>query len=434
MSAETLFLLTNVYPFSTGEEFIENEISYLASRFSRVIIVAAQTRPGDTVTRTVPDNVEVLTAGRPRPSGAAVLPAVLHGLTQLPRAALSRKALRDPRILALDALFEERARQMADELAGKIPGLRLPVHSHVVVYSFWFHIQARVALLLASDLRARGLEVDRTVSRAHRYDLYESATKYNHIPERKLLLSSLDGVYPVSEQGTRGLRERWPRFADKISTRHLGTTDPGEPAICARTPFHLVSCSHLVPVKRMDRMPAILAGLRGRGIDAVWTHLGDGPEMAAVAAAVEAAGVQEWTDLRGYVPNTEIARVERDLRPSCFINLSVSEGLPVSMMEVAALGIPIMATDVGGVAEIVHDDVNGGLIPAGFSDEQAIEALAWLAGLDENAFQEACAASRHVWETGFDESKVYPAFCTEVLGATEVAEGTDLPGAADPEG
>jgi len=422
MSAETLFLLTNVYPFSTGEEFIENEISYLASRFSRVIIVAAQTRPGDTVTRSVPDNVEVLTAGRPRPSGVAVLPAVLHGLTQLPRAALSRKSLRDPRILALDALFEERARQMADELAGKIPGLRLPVHSHVVVYSFWFHIQARVALLLASDLRARGLEVDRIVSRAHRYDLYESATKYNHIPERKLLLSSLDGVYPVSEQGTRGLRERWPRFADKISTRHLGTTDPGEPAICARTPFHLVSCSHLVPVKRVDRMPAILAGLRTRGVEAVWTHLGDGPEMAAVAGAVQAAGVQEWTDLRGYIPNTEVTQVERNLRPSCFINLSSSEGLPVSMMEVAALGIPIVATDVGGVSEIVGDGVNGKLIPADFSDDQAIDALAWLAGLSENVFQQACTASRQVWESGFDEAKVYPAFCTEVLGAPEVPE------------
>ncbi len=450
-AAPTLFLLTNVFPLSKGEEFIENEIEHLSRAFQRVIIVAAQTKPGDVVTRTVPDNVEVVTAGAVRPTGRAAIPAILSGLRHLPRSGVERSAfslkapvlsregmaetcraaVRDAKVLAVDALFEERARRSADALAPQLPGLRLEPGSHAVIYSFWFHVQARLAMLLAEDLRARGVVVDRIVSRAHRYDLYESETVYGHIPQRRLLLETLDGVFPVSEQGTRELRERWPGYADKISTRHLGTADPEELAACSTTPFHLVSCSHLVPVKRVDRMPAILAGLRAKGIDAVWTHLGDGPEMASVTRAVAAAGVEEWTDLRGYVHNTEIAQVERDLRPSCFINLSTSEGLPVSMMEVAALGIPIVATEVGGVAEIVHDGENGRLLPAGFTDQQAVEALAWLAGLDENAFQEVCSASRRVWEAGFDQAKVYPAFCTEVLGAQETPGAEEAPGASE---
>ncbi|WP_257478856.1 glycosyltransferase [Acidipropionibacterium jensenii] len=418
-SATSLFLLTSFYPLSTGEEFIENEIGHLAHAFDRVIVVATQTSPTDVITRAVPSNVEVIAAGGALPSGLAALKEVLPGLSQLPREALSGDAARNPRILALDAMFENHAHRIADALAAELPGLRLAPGSHAVIYSFWFHVQARLAMLLAADLRSRGVVVDRIVSRAHRYDLYEGETKYGHIPERKLLLGALDGVYPVSEQGSRELRRRWPAFADKIHTRHLGTVDPGEQAVCARSPFHLVSCSNLVPVKRVDRLPVILAGLRSRGIDVVWTHLGDGPQMDAVREAVERAGVGEWTDLRGHVPNTEVLDVERALNPSCFINLSSSEGLPVSMMEVAALGIPILATDVGGVAEIVHDGVNGKLLPAEFTDAQAVDALAWLAGLDADAFQAARAASRQVWAAGFDQAKVYPAFCAEVLGAEE---------------
>jgi glycosyltransferase involved in cell wall biosynthesis len=422
-SASILFLLTTAFPLGTGEEFIENEIGHLAQAFDRVIVVATQTRPGDVVTREVPDNVEVVVAGGPLPSGRAALSEIVPGLFQAPLPRLNRRVPGDPRalprILALDGLFENHARRTADAVLAGLPGLRLVPGSHAVIYSFWFHIQARLAMLLAADLRARGVVVDRIVSRAHRYDLYESETAYGHIPERRLILGALDGVYPVSEQGSEELRSRWPAFADKIHTRHLGTVDPGEVAVCSTAPFHIVSCSHLVPVKRVERIPAILAGLRARGVDAVWTHLGDGPQMDAVRAAVVAAGVEESTDLRGHVPNTEITRTERQLGPSCFLNLSTSEGLPVSMMEVAALGIPIVATEVGGVAEIVHDERNGKLIPADFTDEQAIDALSWLAGLDEERFRGICAESRRVWEAGFDQAKVYPAFCSEVLGASE---------------
>lgn len=415
--ATTLFLLTTDYPLATGEEFIENEIGHLSRRFDRIVVVATQTRPGDTVTRQVPSNVEVLTAGHVRPSGAAMLPMIGSGLRHLPRGAVDRRSLRDPRVLALDALFEGRARDAADELLAQLPGLRLEPGSHAVVYSFWFHVTARVAMLLAEDLRARGVVVDRLVSRAHRYDLYESEAPYGHIPERRLLLEAFDEVCPVSEQGARALLEPWPQYEAKVHTRHLGTVDPGETVHCSREPFRIVSCSRLADVKRMDRMPVILAGLRSRGIDATWIHMGDGPGMPAVKQAVRDAGMQSHVELRGHVPNAGIIPAERELRPACLINLSASEGLPVSMMEAGSLGIPVVATDVGGVSEIVHDKVNGRLIPAEFSGDEAIDALAWLAGLSPEAYDGVCRSARSGWESGFDQAVVYPAFCEEVLGA-----------------
>ncbi|MEE8868833.1 MAG: glycosyltransferase [Acidipropionibacterium acidipropionici] len=416
----TLFLLTNVYPLSKGEEFIENEIEHLSRSFHRVIIVATQTLPGDVITRPVPDNVEVVTAGKPRPSGRAMAPGIAAGLRKLPLAVLSQDTLRHPSAIAVDALFEQRARASADELLGKLPALNMRPGSHVVIYSFWFHTAARVGMLLAGDLRARGVVVDKLVSRAHGYDLYENRNRFGHLPERRLLLDAYDAVRPVSDQGTRALHTTWPRYAGEVSTCHLGTVDPGRQADCSREPFHIISCAFLIPVKQMTRMPGVLAELRSRGVDARWTHLGGGPdtEVDALRQAVHAAGVDEFTSLLGHIPNADVVDTECGLRPSCLINLSASEGLPVSMMEATSLGIPIIGTDVGGVSEIVTDTVNGRLIAPDFTDSQAADALGWLAGLPDDDYRDVCRASRRIWQSDYDQAVVYPRFCAEVLGSS----------------
>lgn len=413
--APVLFLLTNVYPLATGEEFIENEIEYLSASFDRVIVIPTQARPGDTVTRRVPDNVEIVRVGGPRPTGWSAYVAAVRGLTCMPRGGVATADLTAPKRLAMDGLFEDRARRAADELLAVLPSLRLVPGSHAVVYSFWLHTTARIGMILTRDLASRGVTVDRFVSRAHRYDLYPEFAANNHIPERRLLLSSLQEVCPVSEHGSAQLRNEWPEFAGKIHTRHLGTADPGALAQCSREPFHILTCSHLVPVKRMNRMPAVLAGLRERGVDATWTHLGDGPGMDALRSAVASAGVGDRVNLHGHVDNSALVTTERELKPSVFVNLSASEGLPVSMMEVASLGIPIVATNVGGVGEIVTS-TNGHLLSANPSDSEVVEALARLVTMPEDEYRQTCRESRRIWEDHFDESSVYPKFCREVLG------------------
>ncbi|MDO4412638.1 glycosyltransferase [Cutibacterium sp.] len=411
----TLILLTNSYPLAHGEEFLENEINYLCRSFDHVIIAPVQARQDDDMTRTIPDNARVFRIGSPAPQGLARGLALVKGLRDLPIHGVDWAAARHkPRLVASDALFEARAQDALDKLLALLPQLRLSPDSRVTIYSFWLHITARTATLLAEQLRAQGITVDRVVSRAHGYDLYPSRSPRNHIPERKLLLRSLDEVCPVSNQGTRELQSTWPQFAHKVHTRHLGTPDPCTMATCRREPFTIISCAHLGAVKRMTRMPAILATVRRYGIDARWTHLGDGPEMGALRQEISAHGVKDMVTLLGHVDNAAVTETQRSLNPTVFINLSLSEGLPVSMMEVASLGIPIVATTVGGVSEIVSS-ANGQLLPAEFTDEQAVEALVRLATVPDDEYRRTCLASRQLWEHQFRDSVVYPAFCREVL-------------------
>ena len=81
--------------------------------------------------------------------------------------------------------------------------------------------------------------------------------------------------------------------------------------------------------------------------------------------------------LHGYVSNQTLINFYQKQQVDLFVNVSSSEGLPVSIMEALSFGIPVIATDVGGSSELVSDKV-GELISSTFTIEslgQNIEKL-----------------------------------------------------------
>lgn len=93
---------------------------------------------------------------------------------------------------------------------------------------------------------------------------------------------------------------------------------------------------------------------------------GDGPDLAEVATAVEARGLSDRVELLGAQGNVG----ELLARSDVFVLSSLSEGFPVSILEAMAAGLPVVATDVGGVAEAVADGETGMLVPA--ADPEAL--------------------------------------------------------------
>ena len=96
------------------------------------------------------------------------------------------------------------------------------------------------------------------------------------------------------------------------------------------------------------------------------------------------------------------------------VNVSTTEGLPVSMMEAMSFSIPVLATDVGGVGEIVKDGYNGFLIDESFTDEALAQKLKEiiLSSRDERAAMRKNA--RLFWEENFDAEKNFTAFAKEI--------------------
>jgi glycosyltransferase involved in cell wall biosynthesis len=112
----------------------------------------------------------------------------------------------------------------------------------------------------------------------------------------------------------------------------------------------------------------LLAALARVDADYRVSLVGDGPDAAEVAATVEARGLSDRVELVG----AQGTVTELLARSDVFVLSSRSEGFPVSILEAMAAGLPVVATDVGGVAEAVVDAETGILVPA--ADQQALAA------------------------------------------------------------
>lgn len=110
-----------------------------------------------------------------------------------------------------------------------------------------------------------------------------------------------------------------------------------------------------------------------RDDDTLLALVGDGETRGDVERMVREYGLSERVLFLG-----RQERVPEFLRAmDVFVLPSKREGAPISVLEAMACGIPVVATDVGGVGEIIEDGVNGRVVPP--QDHEALsDALCWL--------------------------------------------------------
>jgi glycosyltransferase involved in cell wall biosynthesis len=117
-----------------------------------------------------------------------------------------------------------------------------------------------------------------------------------------------------------------------------------------------------------------VAALRARGVDAVVCLVGDGPDREPLEELAYELGIARATYFAGYQP--DVAGFYRLF--DAFFLPSVNEGTPVSAIEALATGTPVVANRVGGVPDVVRDEVDGFLVEPGDVEGAAerLEALA----------------------------------------------------------
>lgn len=410
-----LVLLTKNYPFGRGEEFIENEMPVLSRRFGRILVLATQTENGPRQTRPLPENARAFSVpasrvGRRVPVAAVklVAPKYRAGLVD----GRERKALgRSLKRRLYEAYFLAKSDAVAGECSALLQGCGFDGSGGTVFYSYWFHDTALAALRLKEEFAGgRGC----AVSRAHRYDLYAEKNPAGFLPMRFYLLENLDRVFPCSEDGTSRLRSRYPAYADRVETSYLGTEDFGTGPEGRDGVFRIVSCCHLSPVKRVELLARSLALFEGSGRKLAWTHFGGGDGLGDLKEY--AAGHLSFMECSfpGEVKNRELMEYYRNHPVDCFVNTSSSEGLPVSIMEACSFGIPAVATDVGGTAEIVRDGKTGFLLGADFTEKELSGKLSALIGMtaeERKSFREGCRA---LWKESFCAERNYERFAREI--------------------
>lgn len=362
-----LLLFTNDYPYRTGDVvFVEKEIPALLKRFDDIVVFchARDTSAGQV---DLPDGVRL--GGNlfePAPEDAPRR-LVEWGAARLFLAAAWRE-LRAGRLLQHPVLFAMGAKVGITQAHRTAVREAVRSADDVVAYGFW-GMGGGLGVPWLQGVRAR-------VVRVHRYDLYEEEAPGGYLPFRPFLYARADRVLAISDDGADYVNRHHPGVRGRVVISRLGVFGPAHaPAHAPDDRTTIVSCSAVSEVKRVNRILDAVRRAGAAGSAPIrWVHFGDGPLMPQLRE--QAADIPEnvTVELRGRVDNAELLDFYARERVDLFVNLSSSEGVPVSIMEAIAQAIPVVATAVGGTPEIVGPQHGTGELVDADADADAVAA------------------------------------------------------------
>lgn len=169
-------------------------------------------------------------------------------------------------------------------------------------------------------------------------------------------------------------------------------------------PLRIITVARLNPSKGYQFMLPALARLAEDGIDFQYRIVGAGPFEAEIRQLIDQHGLRERVDLLGQRSSDEIAGYFADSDVFTLPTSGLGEGTPAAVCEAMSAGLPIVATQVGGLADMVTPDVHGYLVPPGDSNALA-DALTHLAN-DRALRARLGAASRTKGVEEFDSGAV----------------------------
>jgi glycosyltransferase involved in cell wall biosynthesis len=156
--------------------------------------------------------------------------------------------------------------------------------------------------------------------------------------------------------------------------------------------------------------------------------VGDGPERATLRRQVQRAGLQHRVVFAGRIDD-EGERVNIVRASDIALLPSYGEALPMALIEASACARPVVATDVGGVREVVLDDISGTLVPPGDITAIADAAIGLL--LDHDRRARMGQAGRALVEERFDmhswARQLLGIYAKAAAGPAHQRDGTNLP-------
>lgn len=142
----------------------------------------------------------------------------------------------------------------------------------------------------------------------------------------------------------------------------------------AGQPIRLLQACRFIAKKGLDVTLDAVALLRQQGMNVYLDLAGDGPERPALEAQIKSLGLEGRVNFLGFLPNSELLSRLQDytffVHPSRDTAAGDREGIPNSMLEAMAAGLPVLASAHSGIPEAVESGVEGILVPQ--NDAQAL--------------------------------------------------------------
>ena len=249
--------------------------------------------------------------------------------------------------------------------AGKIVIQRSPdiIHSH--------RYKENILAFLSSKYKS-GIRLVSTQHGMPEYIGTEPDKKYMLLQKLNstLLSKSFRKVITVSNEMQRVFINRYGFPENKIAVIHNGTDIINKPTVKRdREVFIIGSMGRIFPVKDFSLMVEIAREVCKEEDKIRFELAGDGPDREKIIDLIERYRLGNFFLLNGFVENLFNFYDNIDL----YLNTSLHEGIPMSILEAMSYEIPIVAPNVGGMKEILNDGIEGYLVdgrdPKVFADK-----------------------------------------------------------------
>ena len=348
-----LFLISTSYPYGHLEPLLHYEVKRFCERYEQIVIFCSSTE--DELKYELPHKVHVIPFSNElslwekiKGSASFFSKACRAERKQIKAMSGVNPSLAHHKILLNSFALMQKFQKIASPIEKKFREFQIDY------YSYWCDEPIMSSAILSSK---------NVVSRMHGYDLYTERHKPAYLPFRKAFHDSARKILFISNQGKNYFKSKYKVNEDKLQTLYLGVTN------CFQTPprnkdsrINLISCSSIIPLKRIQLI-ADLVKVIGASTVVNWIHIGDGSEREKIIAhcrrELEGNNNISYAFLGEMSPAMVMKHYQENFY-DFFVNLSETEGLPISIMEANSFQIPAVATNVGGVSEIVSE--NSGIL------------------------------------------------------------------------
>ncbi len=351
-----LYIFTSSFPYSFGETFLANELIVIAPHFEKVKLLPHYNPSGNNKTRVVPDNVEF---DKPILKHNIVLRSLI-GLFNfapiLPHLRDLKNLFRDGKNLNYNikqwylSLLSFRCLYCSKQFKE----LKNNLSENDILYFYWGRGSSSILLSLTHK---------NTFVRFHRVEL-DFEGHFGYIPLIKEMVKHSSNLLPISEVNQNILSNKFKH--NRVYLNRLGVFDNGiSPFPMVNDTIRIVSCSFMSPIKRIHLIIEALSGIVDVKIE--WIHFGGGilfDEISKLAGKSLSENIN--VQFLGMVANSVIIDYYKNNYVDLFINTSLHEGIPVTIMEAISFGIPCFATNVGGTSEIINS-TTGYLVDVNFN-------------------------------------------------------------------
>jgi colanic acid/amylovoran biosynthesis glycosyltransferase len=175
-------------------------------------------------------------------------------------------------------------------------------------------------------------------------------------------------IVAVSDFGAAWLSNQFPEFAQKIHRIYNGLDlSLFKPAGPIAQPLQLVSIGRLIEKKGFPYLVEACDLLRGKDLKFRCLIIGDGPEHERLQNLIRQYRLSDVVRLTGPLPQTELTNILTTssifVFPAIHDRSGDSDNLPTVLIEAIASALPIVATHIAGIPEIVQHGENGFLVP-----------------------------------------------------------------------